>query len=212
MSRNISLKQAERKVFTTAFQDGLWDVFLGCFVLIFAVAPFLSTTLGDFWSSVVFLPFWGAVYLVTWLIRRFVVTPRIGTVRFGPFRKVKLSRFSAVAVVVNALGLILGILAAQISDRPGWMVLTPFGLLMLTVFSLAGYYLDCPRLYLYGALTAVSPVVGEWLRTSWGASHHGFPITFGTTAGIMIAVGLIKFALLLRDHPVPVERPSSMGS
>jgi hypothetical protein len=212
VSQNISLKEAERKVFITAFQDGLWDVLIGCFVLMFAVAPFLSTTLGDFWSSVVFLPFWAVVYLVIRLTRKYVVSPRIGVVRFGRSRRVRLSRAGVILFVVNVVGLILGILAAQISYEPGWMILTPFGLLMLTLFSVGAYYLDCARLYLYGVLTALSPLVGEWLYVNLHASHHGFPITFGTTAGIMIAVGLIKFALLLRDHPMPGERSSSVVS
>ncbi|MGD8967623.1 MAG: hypothetical protein PVI07_08955 [Anaerolineae bacterium] len=212
MAESISLKEAERKVFTTAFQDGLWDVLIGCFVLIFAITPFLSTKLGDFWSSAAFLPFWAAVYLAVRLIRRFVVTPRIGVVKLGQSRKLKLSRFVAVLAVVNGGGLLLGILAAQFSDKPGWMILTPFALLMLTIFSVAGYSLDFPRLYLYGVLVALSPLVGEWLYATMGASHHGFPITFGITAGLMIIVGLIKFVLLLRDHPKPVDEPSAVES
>jgi hypothetical protein len=210
MSQNVSLKEAERRVFTTAFQDGLWDVFIGCFVLIFAIAPLVSTTLGDFWSSVVFLPFWALVYLVIWLTRKVVVTPRIGVVRFGTARKAKLVRAGVILFAVNVVGLILGILAYQISDRPGWLFLPPFGLLMLTLFSVGAYYLDCPRLYLYGVLIALSPLVGEWLWVHAGAAHHGFPITFGATAAIMISVGLIKFALLLRDHPRPVKESSSV--
>ncbi|MGD9030832.1 MAG: hypothetical protein PVG25_13590, partial [Anaerolineae bacterium] len=135
MSQNISLKEAERRVFTTAFQDGLWDVLIGCFVLMFAVAPLLSTTLGDFWSSAVFLPFLALVYLAIWLTRRHVVTPRIGVVRFGPSRKMRLSRASLILFVVNGVGLVLGFLAYRFSDRPGWMIVTPFALLMLTLFS-----------------------------------------------------------------------------
>jgi hypothetical protein len=211
MSQNVSLKEAERKVFTTAFQDGLWDVLIGCFVLMFAVAPLLSTTLGDFWSSAVFLPFLALVYLAIWLTRRHVVTPRIGVVRFGPSRKMRLSRASVILFVVNGVGLILGFLAYRFSDRPGWTIVTPFALLMLTLFSVGATYLDCPRLYLYGALTALSPLVGEWLWIRAGASHHGFPITFGITAAIMVTVGLVKFALLLRDHPLPGKESASVG-
>jgi hypothetical protein len=213
MSQNISLKEVERKVFTTAFQDGLWDIFIGCFVLMFAVGPFLSTTrLGDFWSSVVFIPFWALVYLIIWLIRKFVVTPRIGVVKFGLSRKVKLSRFVALAIVVSVVGLILGIFLAQISDAPGWVFMTSLGSLVLVSFSVAAYFLDFAHLYLYGVLTALSPLVGEWLYIHIGASHHGFPITFGTTAGIIIFVGLIKFAFLLCDHPIPEEEPLSVES
>lgn len=58
MSQQISLKEAERKAFRSKYNDGLWDILLGCFFLMFAVAPYLSPTLGDFWSSVAFVPFW----------------------------------------------------------------------------------------------------------------------------------------------------------
>ena len=204
MSQGISLKQAERKVFATTFQDGLWDIFAGCCVLIFAVAPFLSSTvLGDFWSSVVFLPFWAAVCAAIWVIRKRVVAPRIGVVRFGPFRKAKLVRFTTIMLIVNVAGLIIGFLAARSTSRSGWAVATVFGLLVLTIFSVVAFFLDCPRFYLYGGTMALAPLVGEWLYIHLGARHHGFPITFGVAACIMIGVGLIKFALLLRDHPLP---------
>lgn len=213
MSHNISLEKIERKVFTTAFQDGLWDIFIGCIVLMFAVAPFLSTIgLGDFWSSAVFIPFWALVYLIIWLIKKFVVTPRIGVVKFGPSRKVKMSRFLVMATVVGIVGSILGILSAHINDAPGWVYVTTFGLLVLIGFSVAAYFMDFARLYLYGVLIALSPLVGEWLYIQVGALHHGFPITFGTTAGIIILVGLIKLTLLLRDHPIPKEESLSVES
>ena len=57
MSRQLSLKEAERKAFRTKYDDGLWDILLGCFFSMFAIAPFLSASLGDFWSSAVFVPF-----------------------------------------------------------------------------------------------------------------------------------------------------------
>jgi len=37
------------------------------------------------------------------------------------------------------------------------------------------------------------------------ASHHGFPVTFGITAAVMIVIGLFLFVRLLRDNPLPVE-------
>ena len=58
MSQQISLREAERKAFRITHNDGLWDVLLGCYALMFVIAPYLSTSLGDFWSSAVFLPFW----------------------------------------------------------------------------------------------------------------------------------------------------------
>jgi hypothetical protein len=206
MSQQISLKDAERKAFRTTNNDGLVDIFLGCFFLMFTFAPYLSLTLGDFWSSVVFLPFWALVYLVLALIRKRVVIPRIGFVKFGQARKARLRKFSAVMLVLNIVVLILGFAAAlSFGSVPGQLISIIFGMILLMGFSLAAYFLDFNRLYIYGLLVGFSPVVGEWLWTHGYATHHGFPITFGTSAGIMILVGLAVFVRLLHNYPVPIE-------
>ena len=205
MSESISLKQAERKAFSTTINDGLWDILLGCFFLVFAVAPFLGSSLGDFWGSVVFMPFLWLAILVVRLIRKHVVTPRVGVVKFGPARRSRLRKFTVVMLVVNVIGVILGLVAAMSFGLvPGQIYTITFGLILLIGFSMAGYFLDFSRLYLYGLLVGMSFLVGEWLWGQGYASHHGFPITFGTTAGIMILVGLAVFVRLLRDNPVPV--------
>jgi hypothetical protein len=206
MSQQISLKEAEQKAFRTRYNDGLWDIFLGCYFLIFAIGPYLSPTLGDFWSSVVFLPFWGLVFLVILLIKKYVVTPRIGVVKFGLVRKTKLMKFTVVMLVVNIIAFILGLVAAMSFGKvPGQIYTIILGMILLIVFSIAAYFLDFNRLYIYGLLVGLSPLVGEWLWTQGYATHHGFPITFGTSSGIMILVGLVVFARLLRDNPVPIE-------
>jgi hypothetical protein len=46
-------------------------------------------------------------------------------------------------------------------------------------------------------------LVGEWLWNHGHASHHGFPVTFGTSAGIMILTGLVVFFRLLHNNPLP---------
>jgi len=206
MSQQISLKEAERKAFSATINDGLWDVFLGCFFLIFVIAPFLSASLGDFWSSFIFLPFWALVYLAIWLIRKYVVTPRIGFVSLGQGRKTKLKKLSVVMLVANVIALILGLVAAVTFGKvPGQLYSYGIGLVLLAGFSLAAYFLDFPRLYVYGLLLGLSPLVGEWLWSQGYASHHGFPITYGITSCIMILTGLVVFVRLLIDNPLPKE-------
>jgi hypothetical protein len=208
MSQQISLRDAERRVFRTAYNDGLWDIFLGCYFLILVIAPFLSTSLGDFWSSVVFLPFWGLIYLVIRLIRKYVVTPRVGVVRFGPVRKGKLKKFTLLMLCVNIVSLILGLVAAvSIGRISGQVISIFFGLILLTGFSAAAFYLDFTRLYLYGLLLGLAPLVGEWLWEHGYTTHHGFPITFGAISGIMILVGLVIFVRLVHSNPLPAGLP-----
>ena len=213
MPQPISLKDAERKVFNTASNDGLWDIFLGCYFLIFVIAPYLSPILGDFWSSVVFLPLWGLVFLAIRLIRKHVVSPRVGVVKFGSARKARLTRFTVVMLVVNVIALIMGFVAAlSFGKVPGQVFSIGFGMALLIGFSIAAYLLDINRLYIYGFLVGLSPLIGEWLWTRGLATHHGFPITFGTSSGIMILVGIAVFIHLLRNNPVPIEGKPSGGA
>jgi hypothetical protein len=208
MSQSMDLKEAERKVFRTAYNDGLWDILLGCFFLMFTFAPFLSKFMGDFWSSAVFLPFWGVVYLCIRLIRGKVISPRIGMVEFGKQRRGKIKKFSVVMLVFNTIIFLLGLVATFTFGRvPGQVHTYILGSFFLVAFSLAAYLLDIVRLYIYGLLAGLATVGGEWLYINWGFSHHGFPVAFGTTAGIMILVGLVLFFRLLIKYP-----PQSMGS
>lgn len=206
MSEQISIKEAERKVFKTTFDDGLWDILLGGYFLSFVIALYLSPALGDFWSSAVTIPIWGLTFLIIYLIRKYIVTPRIGIVKFGRVRKTKLARFTVMMLVINAIAFILGIIAAMnYGIVPGQVYSIIFGMTILICFSIAAYFLNIIRFYVYGLLVGIAPLVGEWLWSHGYATHHGFPITFGITASIMILTGLVIFIRILRNNPIPTE-------
>jgi hypothetical protein len=205
MNSQISLKQTERKLFHSQFDDSLIDIGIGGFMLIFALAPLLSETLGDFWSSMIFLPFWAIGYLLLRSIKRKMVAPRVGTVSYGAWRLGRLRRFTLVMVLLNLALLILGIIALWVSMSSSWTVALIFGGVWLIGFSLAGYFLDYGMLYLYGLLYGLAPVAGEWLAQNLGASHHGFPITFGIACVIVVLIGTAKLVRLLINNPLPAE-------
>jgi hypothetical protein len=208
MSQHISPKKAEQKVFASAFGDGLWDILIGCVVLMFVVAPFLSPSLGDFWSSAVFVPFWGLAFLATWWIRQHVVRPRLGVVRFGPWRKARLIRFSLVALVLYVISFVLGLFSALgFGALPGWVYPASFSLIVLSTFSLAAAFLRFTWLYVYGALIALSPLVGEWFYRHLSVPHHGYPVAFGISAGLPLLVGLAKLIHLVRAYPISNHGP-----
>jgi MFS family permease len=213
MSEPISLKAVEQKAFRSIFDDGLWDIFLGCFFLMFVIAPLLSPYLGDFWSSAVFLSFWAAAFVALFLIRKFVVTPRIGTMKFDPVRRRKIMRFTVGMLVLNILAAVLGFyFFVNFRTVPGQLVSVGMGIGLMVFLSLLAYFLDVNRLYVYGLMVGVSPLIGEWL---WGrglTSHHGFPLTFGVASAVMILVGSAILVRLVRSNPLPPEGAMPEGS
>ena len=206
MSAKISLKELEKNVYQSTYRDGLIDIQIGSVFLMFAIAPLLSTTLGDFWSSMVFLPFWALIWLGIRVVRKKIIQPRIGMVKYGAYRKTRLKKMTLVMLVFNLLALTLGAMSFfNFADLPGWIHSVRLSILVLVGFSLAGYMLEFPRLYIYGVLTALAPLVGEFLYTTYGATHHGFPITFGFTSGLIILIGLVILLRLVREYPETIQ-------
>lgn len=201
MSENKILKAVDRKIFKSYFEDGLLDLFLSAFFLMFAVGPFLSQPLGDFWGTLVFWPFFGLVYLVLRYIRKRVVLPRIGSVKWGEMRKKKLRTWTIILFGLNVVFLILGVVFFFRPVGTGYTISVWFSVIMLILFTTAGYVLDFSFLYAYGIMIALAIPVGEWLYQNAGFSHHGFPVVFGTLSGIMCVRGLYKFITLLRETP-----------
>jgi len=166
------------------------------------------------------------VMLGIWLLRRYVVKPRVGAVRFGSFRKTRLLKFNLIMLIANLIAFGLGTWACiyyfltprfsevsffdrffnyEVMMKSGPLLSVLFGFICLTMLSFAAYYLHSNRLYVYGLLVGLSPLVGESLWRHGIASHHGLPITFGISAGIMIVTGLFVFIRLLRNNPIPTE-------
>ena len=211
MSNEISLRETERKVFKSSFQDGLTDVGIGCVILMFPIALLLGPYLGDFWSPVVLLPFSWMVIFGLRLIRKFVVSPRVGIVKYGSWRISRTKRLNVLILFTLIFAAVLGFLSAVKFDvMPGWTYAARLSLVLLIGFSLAGYFLDFPRLYLYGILAALAPLIGEILYVRLDVPHHGFPVTFGITAGLMIVTGLIFFVRLLRTYPPGIDQSNYM--
>jgi hypothetical protein len=77
--------------------------------------------------------------------------------------------------------------------------------MLLASFSLAGYFLDVTRFYVYGILWAGGFVVGEWLYQNYGFIHHGYPVVFSTLAAVIFLTGVYKFITFLRDNPLPSD-------
>ncbi len=203
MINEISLQKLEKRAFRSTFQDGLWDIFIGILFTQFAVAPLLSERgLSDFWNSAIFFPIYMIALAGVMLMKKYVVTPRLGLVQFGKKRKSKFKKLILLTNIILVIGIIAGVFFIDLSNlNIKWLFPATFSLILLIGFSVAGYLLDLTRFYIYGAMNGLAVIVGELLYQFAGASHHGFPVAFGVTSGIMIITGIVFFIVFLRRYP-----------
>jgi hypothetical protein len=199
--QDINLKELERKAWKSYHQDGLWDVFIGLMLLSLGVAALTDSTTVHVVLTLTAL----AVFFVG---KRFVTVPRMGLVEFGAERRAKKAKIAAVLSVTFLLGLVLYVVVTLSSGALDWMrdqrVLFPVGVgvMMMSVFSMMGCWMDFGRLYLIGLAFALA-------FTSMMLLHN--PIVFFIAGAAVLVPGLFIFVRFLRRYPLPPE-PEARGT
>jgi hypothetical protein len=210
MSTKINLKELELKAWTSYFQDGLWDIFLGLLLLAMAIGALLSDIgVPEAWSTTIYVTLMVLSMLILWAGKRFITLPRMGRVKFGPKRKAKLNWVRVVLFIsiLAGAGVFLVALAMN-TNRPEWLnaaFFFPAAWMVnaIVVFSLGAYFLDFNRLYLIGVLYAV-PVPLDILFHKFASMDLTF-FAIGIPAIVILIVGSVMLVRFLRDYPLLPE-------
>lgn len=206
MSEKISLKDAERKAFQSTYLDGLNDMLWGSTILSLAISAILRESIDPPWNYLPLIAVFVIGYPLYFAAKKWVVSPRIGLVKFAPRRQKKLSNvrwFLIVLVVITFVVFLIPFVnpGAPVTVKgPYWLVDAVFGFFVVVLFSILAFALDQPRMYLYGVLLGLSmpfDVVLEY-TTGWD-----FPLGLFPVAVVMLGVGIISFTRFLRDYPLP---------
>jgi hypothetical protein len=198
MISNTSLKEIQRKVYMSSFQDGLWDIFLGLFILGWGLSMFTDLA---YLSGVVFI----GAYFAIFGIKKWLTYPRIGYVRFSATdRRRTTRRFFILLTVTALLGVVVAVLWGM-GPRPQWFV--HYFPLMLNGMGAAlvcfgAYWVRVNRFYLHAALIFLGAVFHLWLGIRWEFGLIG-------AGGIIVLIGLGILISFLHKYPKMVEEVQS---
>jgi len=197
-------KQIERRVFTSFLQGGFIEAFTGIFLLQLGLpALFSRSGFGDWESALLTLPIALILLIAVFLVRRFVVIPRLGHVKFLPERRRRVSRLIIVPILTLVAGAIVGyIFAENASLRHIFAAQIPFSLIPIIVFGAAAYFLDMKRLYVYGAIVGLVFPLGKYLETVI-VSRNTLPATILFTAFVFFGMATVFLVAFLRKYHEP---------
>ena len=197
-------KQIERRVFTSFIQGGFIEAFTGIFLLQLGFpALFSRSGFGDWESALLTLPIALILLTTVFLVRRFVVIPRLGHVKFLPERRRRLSKLVIVPVLTLIAGAVVGyIFSENASVRHALVGQIPFSLIPIIVFSAAAYFLDMKRLYAYGVIVGLTFPLGKYLETVI-VSRNILPATILFTAFVFLGIAIVFLVAFLRKYHEP---------
>jgi hypothetical protein len=212
MNRKMSVREVERRTYMSYHQDGLLDIFVGVYVLLFALGILLMTVT-DFSTWFVIPAIFPAVMVPIWVSAKKQITmPRIGYVKFGSRGANKL-----MAIFIGVLVAGLGAFAVfTFASSQGWALtlrnliisngMIIIGIGAAVISSLFAYTMGLNRLYAYGLLTLVLFLAGHFISIPFGY--------FLLTIGLVIVInGFVLLMRFIRKYPLPqgdqvnVEKP-----
>lgn len=191
---NKDLKQMEKNTWQTQFIDGSADIGIG---ILIAVATFFRFNPQiSFWHW-----FWMLLPIpFVFLIKKYITTPRLGTVKFSKER-IRKDRLAVLimsiilAALFGVIFLLLGVYKAWLEAIPYKIVFVATGLFI--VWSAVAYFRDFPRLYLYGFLAAISIIF-----TGANTQHNPMGVfTWSLTSVVMVVIGIVLLVKFIKKYP-----------
>ncbi len=204
MKRSPALQDLERRVWLRTFEHGLWDVVIGLLLLSFGVGILTQF----YWLSAIVVPV--GLPVMRDVARR-VIVPRIGQATFRGRRKRSMVRIQLLLAGLALAGVVMFMFTsfATRDTAPAWMAwvrhhfVIVIGSIWGGALAVAGWAVQLPRLYAYGALLLGALVGVDLISTGYHLGHA----LIGVGAVItMVGFGLfIRFICRYPAHLEPIE-------
>jgi hypothetical protein len=197
-----SLREIEKKTYMSYHQDGLIDIFVGIYVLLFGLG-ILLLTVTDFGTWFVIPAIFPAIMIPVWIsAKKRITMPRIGYVKIGSRGASKLMAIF-IGLMVAGLGVFMVFTFA--SRTQTWAsvlrdLLISNGMIIIgiaaaTISSLFAYTMGLKRLYAYGLLTLVLFFTGYFVAVP-------FEYLLVTIGLVIIINGFVLLSRFIRKYPL----------
>ncbi len=195
----MNIKKLEKDTWKSQFVDGTTDIGIG---ILIAVATVLRFNPGVSYYHYLWMllpaPF-------IFLVKKYIITPRMGNVKFSKERIKKDKLFVLTVVIIIAV--FFSILFMLITIKNGWIQSTSYPMTIIAValfivWCSIAYFRDFPRLYLYAFLAAMSVIF-----TDTNVQNNPMGVfTWSLTSIVMVAIGSILLVKFIKKYPIPKGR------
>jgi MFS family permease len=199
MQKGTDLKQIQRRVYMSYFQDGLWDILLGVFLVGWGVMIMFEfvAVMGGIWV---------AFFFIVLGLKRWLIYPRAGYIKIAEARRQQM-KMVIMGVVLLLLGLAVSFLF-DVGSQPAWIgeyFMFLFGAMMAIIIFVLGYWWKVDRWYVYAGLVLAAFAAHQWL-------YAPLNLSFIVPGVVVILCGLGLLLRFLRRYPKPAgEGPGASG-
>jgi hypothetical protein len=200
VANQLNLKDIERKVYLSYHQDGLLELFIGLWFLIFCfgIAHDAISYLGGT------VPPIGVALFV--IVKKVITVPRIGLVNFSQTRKIRIKKekvffaiFFAVTVTISAIVyFIVSGISSNVQELIIKFIMAPMGLLIAISLCFVAFWKQLLRFYFFCFVILASVFIGPLFEIAP-------PTYFAIPGVVLILSGSIMLSIFLNKFPKPAK-------
>ena len=209
MNQILHLKDIEKRAFRSTFEDGLWDIYLGGLLFCMGMGPGLvAFGLSNQLIMTVMIILILFLMIGFFISKRVITVPRLGLVKVGKERKLKLRKVTLLFTLSFLVGIIFFLAPALGFNRLlHFFGLIPipvlaFGIMSILCFGMAAYFMDYPLFLLYGFLYAIPFPLAIFLNILFNI-RYAFLITYPAASFPMIGIGSVHLYQFMNRYGSP---------
>lgn len=193
MTQNLNLKEIEKKVWTSTFEDGISDIGIGLVLLVSTICQMFNDE--RFYLYPLFIV--PALFII--IAKKYITVPRMGLVKFSRERNKK--RYTLFLVMTISIVFLLLLTTKGLLQQLPMTSLIVGAIVFIIPCSIA-YFLNWDRMYIYAVLFTLSFALNEVTIANTGVIASGAYAWL--ISGMMITVvGVVYLVRFMKKYPLP---------